>query len=342
MLYKQSTSEVWSYEFQIAGKRFRGSTGHRDRKSAEKEARRIRVEKESAAPERRRQGVGPLLDLSAADIERATAAGTTPRHLKALESLWLLVLQHFGERADISKIGYEDVQRYISSRRSGGILGQTIVREVQCLKRGMQIAKRRGWMTSLPDEWPPIKRDPPNEKRKGKLHSIKILQQVLADISPEARDACTFALLTGLRFAELKRVRAQWVEPTPKGSDVPALLRLPAGSTKNRKERIVGLPIQALQIIKRRALQDPIFPQGGYRKTLSRACARLGYDQVVTLRDLRHTYATLSLQAGADPIATQAALGHSDLRTTQRYLTSTKERTLGVSAKVAELLKGKQ
>lgn len=338
MLYKQPGSSVWHYEFQIAGQRFRGSTGERDRKEADKEARRIRVEKEAAAPERRARGIGPLSALSAADLDRATAQGATKAWRYTLEHYWINVLAHFGAGADISRIGFEEAQGYIAARRKEKVRGQTIVRELAALHRAMEIAKRRGWLRALPDEWPVVKRDAPDEKKRGKFHPIEIIRLVLADISPEARDACTFCLLTGLRSAELRRVRADWVEPAPKGSAVKAILRLPAASTKSRRERIVGLSDQALAIIKRRADKDPIFPQGVYRKTLAAACRRLKYNQVITMRDLRHTYATLSLAGGSDPVATQSALGHKDLRTTQIYLSSTITRSANVSANVAKLL----
>lgn len=39
----------------------------------------------------------------------------------------------------------------------------------------------------------------------------------------------------------------------------------------------------------------------------------------ITPHSLRHTFATLSLAAGADPLAVQEAMGHSSFATTQRY-----------------------
>lgn len=39
----------------------------------------------------------------------------------------------------------------------------------------------------------------------------------------------------------------------------------------------------------------------------------------ITPHSLRHTYATLSLKAGADPLAVQKEMGHSTFATTQRY-----------------------
>jgi integrase len=60
--------------------------------------------------------------------------------------------------------------------------------------------------------------------------------------------------------------------------------------------------------------------------------------QPITLRDLRHCYATYSAQGTGDAAATQAALGHTELATTQRYLTATLSRTAGESVAVANAM----
>jgi hypothetical protein len=74
---------------------------------------------------------------------------------------------------------------------------------------------------------------------------------------------------------------------------------------------------------------------------LRRWSAKQGISPAVTLRDLRHTYSTLGLQGSNDAAAVQAAMGHSDLRTTQLYQSSTVARVAKVGVAVAASVFGK-
>jgi len=126
----------------------------------------------------------------------------------------------------------------------------------------------------------------------------------------------------------------------PAGSPCPALLRLPAAATKTRRERAVGLPELAVHIVRQRAergaskVTGVVFAPRNFKKALAAACAKAGVPRF-TLRDLRHTYATLALAGTADAVAVQAALGRTDLRTTQLYQSTTLSRTAAASAAVA-------
>lgn len=343
-LYKRPDSAVWWCRFQVAGHEIKRSTRTEDRRAAAVEERRLRSYFESKAPRRRSRGRLTLADLGAKDCARAAAEGATQAHVDALESQWIFICKHFGADSSASVLNHDSVNDYVVCRRRMGATGQTVVREVQAMKRACAIAHRTGHLPVIPQTWPRIRRDA-TSKRKGRLHPPQILSQWLAELPADARDEAELAVLTGLRAHELKRVTAQWVEPAPpelRAIGVPTVLRVPATAAKARRERVVPLVAAALAIIKRRVdhmeIKDaPILRQGSHKTAHRLARGRIGYRTPISLRDLRHTFGTLANRAvGID--AARDGLGHATLATTNRYvsgdITRTAEATLAIAALV--------
>ena len=59
---------------------------------------------------------------------------------------------------------------------------------------------------------------------------------------------------------------------------------------------------------------------GGVQRLVRRVVERSGLDKAISLHTLRHSYATHLLEAGCDLLTIQRLLGHTDLKTTARYL----------------------
>ena len=126
---------------------------------------------------------------------------------------------------------------------------------------------------------------------------------------------------------------------------------MPASSTKSRYSREIGLPAEAMEVVQRR-LAEPredgtLFGDGcrkaSYAQAQQKALSKLNiknYRFNVTLRDLRHTYGTLAVQAGTDLVAVMRSMGHKDLRTAERYQHSSLVRNASASAAVAKALTG--
>ena len=138
----------------------------------------------------------------------------------------------------------------------------------------------------------------------------------------------------------------------PNGVVAAGLLRVPAWAAKNRKERVVGLTPEALSVLdvawtalqvrNREATRTTRLFPSMHKRAFDRARRATGYTESITLRDLRHCHATYATQGTGDAAAAQAALGHADLRTTQRYLTATLSRAAGAAAAVGDLLAGRE
>lgn len=338
-LYQKTPGGVWYTRFKIEGRDFRFSTGQRDRRKAESESRKIRVETERRV--RKRGKPESLVELAGRDITEAKGRGLNAHYVRAIESRWGKVLAGFGADTLITDVTEDDLRSYEGRRRQDGVRGQTISRELRYMKRIMHRAQRRGWIDEIP-EFPKVRRNPPDPKLSGKFWDPELVREFLSRLKEVARDECMFAAATGLRWKEIKRVEAGWVEPAPKGSPVPYMLRLPESGTKTKTKREVGLSAAAFGVIQRRIATNggavKVFCQKDYKKHRARVCRDMGLPHNITLRDLRHTHATLALQQTQDPKAVMAALGHHDLNMTNRYLSSPLNRTLGTAAAVSGLL----
>jgi integrase len=343
-VYQHPESRFWWYCFRLRGRRYRGSTGESDRRRAESFERRLRTELEDALP----TAAGPRLTLrrlGELDEARAKAEGSSAAQVAAIAGHWRCLHAILGDDPGPGAVTYDVVEEYVAARRAAGAKGQTIVREVQALRRGLKVAVRRKAIRSIPSEWPKIRRDPPNEKRRGHLHDVEVLRKYIAALPVEPRAQVVVALLTGLRAAELRRLTWAWVEEAPAGVGVPALLRVPAAGSKTKTERVVALPgpaLEALQAIHERVDQEDEEPlpllASDWRKQYAKASAAIKYKRPITLRDLRHCYGTIGLQATGDAAAAQAALGHTQLAVTQRYQTATLRRAASVGVAVADAL----
>jgi integrase len=242
---------------------------------------------------------------------------------------------------------------YVDARRAV-VTGQTVRKELQALKRGLTEARKRGHSVPRFDAWPEVTTSPPKASQAGQLHDAAVLRRWLAELAePSCRMAARrrnplaplqagFVLRTGLRAEEARRVRMSWVEVAATDSPVPAFLRIPRQASKTKRERVVALTEDAagllLQASEHTPQGEPLFP-GNYRKAFDGAARRIGYAGTVTLRDLRHCYATFG-SMGGDLVAVQSALGHTDLRTTSRYVHGTSARTAVASLSVEREIAG--
>ena len=150
----------------------------------------------------------------------------------------------------------------------------------------------------------------------------------------DAYDMLMTLALTGIRWGELRGLTWGQVD-IPKG-----IIRV--WGNKTEQERLVGMSEQLRVLLKRRRVEHQgkrsatglVFPgrDGEQRgpsscQPIIRAMDACGLNEPesvrrhgrATVHSLRHTYASLLVQHGADLRRVQEALGHSRIATTQRY-----------------------
>jgi integrase len=196
----------------------------------------------------------------------------------------------------------EDVVSVAEAYKRGNrglVTNSTINRRCAVLRRVANLAFRRwGWLSEPLGQ--KIELLPENAAREVFL-TRKELARLLRSIQPrQIRRAVLVAAFTGLRRGELGALRPINVQGD--------LIHLKG--TKNGQSRVVPV-VHHVRFALRR------LPFGVHADTLTHAVQR-GLPGV-RFHDLRHTAASLLIQAGVDLYRVGAILGHSDIRTTRRY-----------------------
>ena len=158
---------------------------------------------------------------------------------------------------------------------------------------------------------------------------------------------------TGGRISEVSRARREDVRLKDENGALEGSIRVPASRSKNRKVRVLPLAGVAAQVVSRLLKENDspwLLPSSGWkptcigRVTVSRQWrklkADLGFAPEIRVHDLRHTYASLAIQNGAQLYHVQQALGHLEPRSTRRYAHLRLEDAISVSRVVASQIGG--
>jgi integrase len=158
-----------------------------------------------------------------------------------------------------------------------------------------------------------------------------------AELAEDAQDAelVRLAAYAGLRLGELLALR--WRDVDFAGHALTVSRAISSGSessTKSGRVRRVPLPDQAAAALERLSKRADYTAPGErvfcsvFGRTLDGSALRRRFKRArdaaalrpLRFHDLRHTYGSLLAAGGVDLVTIQAAMGHSDLSTTSRYL----------------------
>jgi hypothetical protein len=271
-------------------------------------------------------------------------------------------------------VAYEERRRAEKTNLGEPVRGATIRRHLKTLRRGLALAYAKGWITKTPVDWPDIEADDePSQALAGRVHHADAIAGWLSELTQDARDEAELIVCTSLRGEQGKRWLHDWNEVRTTGADiknVPALVRFPRGSAKHKKRvMIIPLTARAWDIVERRRRNNTerpfVLPQENhrppYRSAVRRALAteikrleglgmttdaaeadarKRGFGERIKRRDLRHHFATLAERFTQDRKAVADIMGHTTMRTTERYLHSDEERVVAAMAATDRAMAG--
>lgn len=181
--------------------------------------------------------------------------------------------------------------------------------------------------------WRRVKPFPNADEAITRFLTVAESTRLINACKPDFRRLVKAALFTGARYGELIRLRAGEVN-TDTG-----IVAIHADA-KSGKVRYVPLSAEGLDFFKEQVVgkrgDDLVFVrEDGFRwgkshqdRPLRAACQQAAIEPPVSFHELRHTYASLLAQAGADLLTISKLLGHADTRITSRHYAHLCDRTL--------------
>lgn len=249
----------------------------------------------------------------------------------------------------LDEITADEIERYKQSRLEQKLSPSTVNRDLACLRRILLFAVKKDVIATTP--FVAHKVEFLQEHRRERVLTFDEERKYLAAAMQPLRDVAQIMLELGLRPGEVCCIRRENVHL----GAVPPFIHIPGGKTAN-SVRDVPITQKARDILKQRisnAAGEYLFPRRiGTGHDWSQPMSELEPAHRKALResklarfriyDLRHTAATRMAEAGTDVLSLARLLGHSDLKTTQRYVHLSKGHLADVQTRIEQHRAGRE
>ena len=340
-VFKRRDSAFYQYAFLFEGKRYRGSTKHKNKKSA---GRHENILKEKLANSRsgivERKQVPVFSAFSAEFLDRVKPELEATSWLRYEVSL--RALKEWFDKQCLNEIAADGIERFKEARLKQGLSPSTVNRDLACLRRILSFAVQTDVIGTTPFLARKVRFL--SENGRERILNFQEERRYLAVARPVLRDAATLILEMGFRPGEACSIRREDVHLYA----IPAFVNIPDGKTKNARRDVPATTL-AKEILARRVAQVkgaylfPLRVGTGYdwsrpMKELhpahEEALATSGVIPRFQLYDLRHTYGTRAVESGTDPLTLMRLMGHADLKTTMRYVHLSKRHLAEAQVKI--------
>ncbi len=306
-LYKRGN--VWWYEFWYKGRRYREGVGPN-----KKEAETVLGKHRTEVRENRFFDVRKEADMrfEALAEEYLKYSRVNKKSFERDEYITQNLKTHFGGLV-IGRITPRLIEKY-KIMRSDHVKPATVNRELACLKHMFTMAMKWGEATTNP-----VKEVKLFRQAKGSLRVLSREEEdkLLAASALHLRPIITTALNSGMRRGEILNLTWNKVNFENRVITVE--------KTKNGECRTIPMNqrlLETLKMIDKQSVfvfhKDDGTRFGEVKKAFCSAVRRCGIDKC-RFHDLRHTFATRLVMAGADLKTVQELLGHKTIAMTMRY-----------------------
>src|ERR1019366_4737142 len=331
---------VWHYEFELRGKRYRGSTRLKNERAAGDYERALRtrlinsevgIEENTPAPsllnfaERFRDHVR---------VYHAEKPETRDFYLKKLKQLLRF---HGFHDINLDRIDEGLIERFVVWRRES-VSPTSVNHELRTLRRMLHLAR----------EWKAIPFIPKVRLLTGERQREFVLdhaseQRYLAAAPEPLRTLALLLLDTGLRIGEALRLVWPDIHFEPAMNAKYGWLHVREGKSRNARRNVPLTNRVAAMLADRKAMAEStwIFPGEDPRRPMlvtsfdhlhAKVCRpgrgekrRFLFPQDFVIHGLRHTFLTRLGEAGADAFTIMKLAGHSNVTVSQKYVHPTPE-----------------
>ena len=277
--------------------------------------------------------------------EKNTSSNTEVSYKRDLTKLFIYLNNSYSTD-NISDITKEELEGYISSLETIGRAPTTISRNIASMKAFFGYLYQEGYITDNPAS---DMKSPKIEKNAPEILSINeiddLLKQPSRNTPKELRDKSMLELLyaTGMRVSELITLKVNDVNINYEfvvGHDRKRDRQIPFG-TEAKNALVAYLKDGRESLLGENKDSDVLYPncsgremsRQGFWKLIKAYGKKAGIKSDITPHTLRHSFATHLVENGADLKAVQQMLGHSDISTTQMYMTPASRRVREVYEK---------
>lgn len=198
----------------------------------------------------------------------------------------------------------------------------TVVRELAVIKNFFNYARKKKWGKTIEN---PVQEIPTVDNKQARILTFEEEPKLMSLIAhlEDLKDVIDIDLNSGMREGEILGLEWPWVNLDTN------IIFLPQTNTKQEKINKISINEIVRAILLKRKLKSGgskfVFPSpkkpNTHRKTiyhtLQRYCKKAGIK--MRTHDFRHTVATRLVDAGVPLHAVSKLLGHSSIRTTERY-----------------------